>query len=163
MRRRRPPTRPGEILHEEFLLPLGMTQKQLADHVGCDVKVINRIVNGRTSVTAEMALKLAAALQTPRNSGSIHRKPWTSTTPRPGSGNSPSPSKMCECSRSYRHVRADPKSGLRPPIAPVPQLPSSPAPGSPAALGWQSPILVRAHFRHGLLACFSHHVARRSA
>ena len=64
MRRRRPPTRPGEILHEEFLLPLGMTQKQIADHVGCDVKVINRIVNGRTSVTAEMALKLAAAFRT---------------------------------------------------------------------------------------------------
>ena len=64
MRRRRPPTRPGEILREEFLLPLGMTQKQIADHVGCDVKVINRIVNGRTSVTAEMALKLAAAFRT---------------------------------------------------------------------------------------------------
>ena len=64
MRRRRPPTRPGEILHEEFLLPLEMTQKQLADHVGCDVKVINRIVNGHTSVTAKMALKLAAALRT---------------------------------------------------------------------------------------------------
>ena len=64
MRQRRPPTRPGEILHEEFLLPLGMTQKQLADHVGCDVKVINRIVNGRTSVSAEMALKLAATFRT---------------------------------------------------------------------------------------------------
>ncbi len=63
-RRRRPPTRPGEILHEEFLLPLGMTQKQLGDHVGCDVKVVNRIVNGRTRVTAEMALKLAAAFRT---------------------------------------------------------------------------------------------------
>jgi addiction module HigA family antidote len=37
-----------------------MTQKQLADHIGCDVKVINRIVNGRTSVSAEMALKLGA-------------------------------------------------------------------------------------------------------
>ena len=63
-RRRRPPTRPGEILHEEFLLPLGMTQKQLGDHVGCDVKVVNRIVNGRTRVTAEMALKLAATFRT---------------------------------------------------------------------------------------------------
>ena len=60
-RRTRPPTTPGEILHEEFLLPLGMTQKQLADHVGCDVKVINRIVNGRSAVTPVMALKLGAA------------------------------------------------------------------------------------------------------
>ena len=62
--RRRKPTSPGEILREEFFRPLGMTQKQLADHVGCDLKVINRIVNDRTSVTADMALKLAAAFRT---------------------------------------------------------------------------------------------------
>src|SRR5438067_7358755 len=62
--RRRQPTTPGEILREEFLIPLGMTQKQLADHIGCDVKVVNRIVNGRTSVTAEMALKLGATFGT---------------------------------------------------------------------------------------------------
>ena len=43
--------------------PLGMTQTRLADHIGCDVKVINRIVNGRSSVSAEMALKLAAAFR----------------------------------------------------------------------------------------------------
>ncbi len=60
----RRPTTPGEILAEEFLGPLGMTQKELADHLGCDVKVVNRIVNGRTSVTAEMALKLAASFRT---------------------------------------------------------------------------------------------------
>jgi addiction module HigA family antidote len=61
---RRKPTSPGEILQEEFLVPLRLTQKQLADHLGCDIKVINRIVNGRTSVTAEMALKLGAAFGT---------------------------------------------------------------------------------------------------
>ena len=60
----REPTSPGEILREEFLAPLGMTQKELADHIGCDVKVINRIVNGRTSVSAEMALKLGATFST---------------------------------------------------------------------------------------------------
>jgi addiction module HigA family antidote len=64
MKRKREPTSPGEILREEFLVPLGMTQKELADHVGCDVKVINRIVNGRTSVSAEMALKLGATFRT---------------------------------------------------------------------------------------------------
>jgi addiction module HigA family antidote len=64
MKNRRMPTTPGEILREEFLKPLLMTQKQLANHIGCDVKVINRIVNGRTSVTAEMALKLGATLRT---------------------------------------------------------------------------------------------------
>jgi len=60
----RRPTTPGEILREEFLLPLEMTQKELADHIGQDVKVINRIVNGRSAVTAEVALKLAATFST---------------------------------------------------------------------------------------------------
>jgi addiction module HigA family antidote len=64
MKRKREPTTPGEILREEFLLPLGMTQKELADHIGCDVKVINRLVNGRTSVSAEMALRLGATFRT---------------------------------------------------------------------------------------------------
>ncbi len=62
--RRRKPTTPGEILRAEFLVPLGMSQKRLADHLGCDVKVANRIANGRCSVTAEMALKLGAAFRT---------------------------------------------------------------------------------------------------
>jgi addiction module HigA family antidote len=60
----RKPTTPSEILDEEFLKPLGMAQKGLADHLGCDVKVVNRVVNGRTSVTAEMALKLGASSRT---------------------------------------------------------------------------------------------------
>ncbi|MCG8556528.1 MAG: HigA family addiction module antitoxin [Proteobacteria bacterium] len=61
---KRRPTTPGEILNEEFLLPMGLTQKRLADHIGHDVKVVNRIVNGRSSVSADMALKLASALGT---------------------------------------------------------------------------------------------------
>jgi addiction module HigA family antidote len=64
MKRTTQPTTPAEILREEFLTPLGMTKKQLADHIGCGVKVINRIVNGRTSVTAETALKLGATFRT---------------------------------------------------------------------------------------------------
>jgi addiction module HigA family antidote len=60
----REPTPPGEILDEEFLKPLGLTQKQLADHIGCDVKVINRIINNRSSISAEMAVKLASAFRT---------------------------------------------------------------------------------------------------
>lgn len=61
---RRKPTSPGEILNEEFLKPLELTQKDLADHLGCDYKVINRIINQQTSVTPEMATKLAAAFDT---------------------------------------------------------------------------------------------------
>ncbi len=63
-RRTRPPTTPGEILRDEYLVPLGMSQRQLADHLRCDVKVVNRIVNGRTAVTADMALRLGAAFGT---------------------------------------------------------------------------------------------------
>src|SRR5581483_11249320 len=60
----RKPTTPGEILREEYLVPLEMSQKDLADHIEQDVKVINRIVNGRSAVTAEVALKLAATFRT---------------------------------------------------------------------------------------------------
>lgn len=63
MRIQREPTTPGEILSEEFLKPLGLTQAELAGHLGCDVKVVNRIVNGRTGVTAEMAIRLGAAFR----------------------------------------------------------------------------------------------------
>ncbi len=61
---KRKPTSPGEILREEFLLPLGITQKKLADHIGCDLKVINRIVNQKAQVTPKMAIKLSAAFNT---------------------------------------------------------------------------------------------------
>ncbi|MES2344818.1 MAG: HigA family addiction module antitoxin [Chlamydiota bacterium] len=61
---KRKPTSPGEILFEEFLKPLELTQKELAEHLGCDYKVINRIVNERASVTPEIAIKLAAAFET---------------------------------------------------------------------------------------------------
>ena len=61
---RRKPTAPGEILREEFLIPLNLTQKQVADHIGCDFKVINRIVNQKAQVTPKLAIKLAAAFNT---------------------------------------------------------------------------------------------------
>lgn len=63
-RMRRQPTTPGEILKEEFLLPMNLTQKELANHIGVDIKVINRLVNDKTSVSPELALKLASTLQT---------------------------------------------------------------------------------------------------
>jgi len=64
MKIKRAPTTPGEILKEEFMLPLGITQKVLANHINCDLKVINRLVNGKTSISPELALKLAATFQT---------------------------------------------------------------------------------------------------
>ncbi len=61
---KREPTTPGQILKEEFLSELGISQKMLAKHIGCDIKVVNRIINNRTSVTAEIAVKLASAFNT---------------------------------------------------------------------------------------------------
>ena len=63
-KRMRQPTSVGEMLKEEFLSPLGLTQRQLADHIGVETKTINRIVNNRTSIGPEMALKLSSALGT---------------------------------------------------------------------------------------------------
>lgn len=60
----RQPTGPGEILREEYMKPLRITQRALAEHLGCDVKVMNRIVNGRYAVTPEIALKPGGAFRT---------------------------------------------------------------------------------------------------
>lgn len=49
----------GEILVEEFLSPLQMTQKQLATAIDCDVKTINRLCRGKCSLTAKMAVQLS--------------------------------------------------------------------------------------------------------
>ena len=64
MKRVRKPTSVGEMLQEEFLTPMNLTQRQLADHIGVEVKTINRIVNNKTSTTPLMALKLSAAFGT---------------------------------------------------------------------------------------------------
>lgn len=64
MKRSRKPTTVGEMLKEEFLLPLGLTQRQFADHIDVEVKTVNRIVNNRTSLNPIMALKLSSSLGT---------------------------------------------------------------------------------------------------
>ena len=60
----RRPTTPGEILSEEYLIPMGVTQGDFARRLGVDIKTINRVVKGRTRVTAELALKLGRELET---------------------------------------------------------------------------------------------------
>ena len=59
-----PPIHPGEILLEEFMEPLGLTQNQLARDLGVDPGRINRIVTGKTRITADTALRLARCFGT---------------------------------------------------------------------------------------------------
>jgi addiction module HigA family antidote len=63
-KRTRRPTSVGEMLNEEFLTPLGLTQRAFAEHLGFEVKTINRLINGKTSLTPVMALKISSALGT---------------------------------------------------------------------------------------------------
>jgi antitoxin HigA-1 len=55
----RPPTHPGEMLLIEFLSPMNLTQKQLADSLHLPYQRINEIVNGKRGVTPSTALRLA--------------------------------------------------------------------------------------------------------
>ena len=61
---KRTPSHPGEILLEEFLKPLGITQVSFATHISVPLQRINQIVRGKRGVTPETAWLLAAALDT---------------------------------------------------------------------------------------------------
>jgi antitoxin HigA-1 len=58
------PTHPGEILFEEFLRPLEMSQTALAAHLGTSLQRINELINGKRGVTPETAWALAGAFGT---------------------------------------------------------------------------------------------------
>ncbi|AHY48386.1 addiction module antidote protein, HigA family (plasmid) [Rubrobacter radiotolerans] len=60
----REPTHPGEMLKEEFLVPLGITQREFAERIGVSYVRLNELVNGRRGVTPSTALRLARALGT---------------------------------------------------------------------------------------------------
>ena len=53
------PIHPGEVLLEEFLEPLGVTQHHLAVSIGVPPRRINEIVHGKRRITADTALRLA--------------------------------------------------------------------------------------------------------
>lgn len=55
----REPTHPGEMLLEEFLIPMGMTQSELAKDIHVPYQRINEIVNKKRGVTPSIALRLA--------------------------------------------------------------------------------------------------------
>jgi antitoxin HigA-1 len=60
----REPTPPGEMLREEFLKPLGLTQAELAEKLGMARVALNAIINGKRSITPATAMRLAKALGT---------------------------------------------------------------------------------------------------
>ncbi len=53
-----PLTTPGEVLNEEFLIPMGVTQYRLAKDIGISPRRINEIVHGKRAVTPDTALRL---------------------------------------------------------------------------------------------------------
>ena len=55
----REPTHPGEMLLEEFLIPMGITQRELAKEIHVSYQRINEIINKRRGVTPSTALRLA--------------------------------------------------------------------------------------------------------
>jgi addiction module HigA family antidote len=63
----RAPTSPGEMLREEFLKPLGMTQVELAERIRVPYVRVNELVNGKRRVTPSTALRLAKAFGTSPN------------------------------------------------------------------------------------------------
>ncbi len=60
----RAPTHPGEVLLEEFLLPMGITQGHLARHIGVPVQRVNELIRGKRGVTPDTAWLLSKALTT---------------------------------------------------------------------------------------------------
>jgi antitoxin HigA-1 len=58
----RPPTSPGEMLREEFLNPLGLTQTEIAQRLGVPVGRINQILQDKRTITADTAVRLSRVL-----------------------------------------------------------------------------------------------------
>lgn len=54
-----PPIHPGEILLEEFLRPMGISQYRLAKDISVPARRVNEIVHGKRSITADTALRLS--------------------------------------------------------------------------------------------------------
>jgi addiction module HigA family antidote len=60
----RKPTHPGEVLLEEYLLPMGMSQVALAAKMGVPIQRVNTLINGKRDMSAETAILLARVLKT---------------------------------------------------------------------------------------------------
>lgn len=72
----RPPTHVGEMLREEFLEPLGMTQSELAQRIGVPFQRVNSLVNGRRNLTPDSALRLSKFFGTSAGFWMNHQLRW---------------------------------------------------------------------------------------
>jgi addiction module HigA family antidote len=59
-----PPVHPGEVLQEDYLIPMGISQNQLALSMRVPPNRISEIIQGKRAITAETALRLARAIGT---------------------------------------------------------------------------------------------------
>lgn len=62
--KKRIPVHPGEVLLQEFLVPMEIPQTKLAEHLAVPVQRINELVNGKRGITSETAWLLSAAFKT---------------------------------------------------------------------------------------------------
>ena len=97
------PFHPGEILLEEFLEPLGMSQAAFADKIGWTKARLNELIRGKRGVTAEAALDLAEVLGT-------SPKLWMIST---SYGFSPPEEKIPPRSWAYALARPRPETSVR--------------------------------------------------
>ena len=63
-RRKTAPVHPGEILREEFLAPMGISQYRLAKDISVDPRRINEIIHGKRAISADTALRLGRYFRT---------------------------------------------------------------------------------------------------
>jgi addiction module HigA family antidote len=61
---KRLPTHPGKILKEDFLIPTGISQTELADRLGITFRTVNEILNEKRGISPEMAVRLARFFET---------------------------------------------------------------------------------------------------
>jgi addiction module HigA family antidote len=60
----RRPTHPGNIIKEDYLLPLSITIKDMAENLGVSRKTLSKIINERGAIRPDMALRLSRAFET---------------------------------------------------------------------------------------------------
>ncbi len=72
----RPPSHPGEMLLEEFLEPLGITQTDLAERIGVPFQRVNSLVNRRRALTPDTALRLSRVFGTTPGFWMNHQLRW---------------------------------------------------------------------------------------